>query len=94
MMSEFVVKATLPAAAELLLRWFKSELNDKMIRVDTMNFLRLCGKLPPDLSLPSQSAKDSAGFCGYDWMIDAIRQWGRILADPPSESMTEVRNGK
>lgn len=23
--------------------------------------------------------KDSDGFCGYDWMIDAIRRYGRIV---------------
>ncbi len=25
----------------------------------------------------------SAGFCGYDWMIDSIERHGRILADEP-----------
>lgn len=28
--------------------------------------------------------KHSNGFCGYEWMIDAIRQWGAILAEPPA----------
>ncbi len=23
--------------------------------------------------------KESKGFCGYDWMVDEIRQHGRIL---------------
>lgn len=27
--------------------------------------------------------KDSKGFCGYEWMIDSLARWGRILADPP-----------
>jgi hypothetical protein len=34
--------------------------------------------------------KDSLGFCGYDWMIDSLRQWGRILSDPP-DSTAKVR---
>jgi hypothetical protein len=29
--------------------------------------------------------KDTAGFCGYDWMIHSLRDWGEILAEPPSQ---------
>ena len=38
--------------------------------------------------------KDSAGFCGYEWMIDSIARHGKILADEPSSVMTGVRNGE
>jgi hypothetical protein len=34
--------------------------------------------------------KDSQGFCGYDWMIASLRQWGKILAEPPSSPATKV----
>jgi hypothetical protein len=34
--------------------------------------------------------KDSVGFCGYDWMIASLRQWGKILAEPP-QSAKEVK---
>lgn len=27
--------------------------------------------------------KQSAGFCGYEWMIDSILKHGKILADEP-----------
>jgi len=32
--------------------------------------------------------KDSSGFCGYDWMISSLRQWGGIFAamDPIQEA--------
>jgi hypothetical protein len=53
--SDITVKVTLPQAADLLLRWFKNELNDKNIRVDTMKFLRACGKIPPDLTITGKS---------------------------------------
>ena len=34
----------------------------------------------------------SAGFCGYDWMIDEIRCWGRIktLAERTRPAATEA----
>jgi hypothetical protein len=34
-------------------------------------------------SAAAKIRKDSKGFCGYEWMIDSILRWGRILADPP-----------
>jgi hypothetical protein len=46
-MSEVIVKATLPAAIDLLERWFKHELNDKTVRIETMRMLQACGKLKP-----------------------------------------------
>lgn len=46
-MSAPIVKATLPAAADLLLRWFKHELNDKTVRSETQKFLEACGKIKP-----------------------------------------------
>jgi len=46
-MTDPTVRATLPQAADLLLRWFKYELNDRTIQVDTMKFLQACGKLKP-----------------------------------------------
>lgn len=46
-MSDITIKATLPAAADLLLRWFKHELNDKTIRTETQKFLEACGKIKP-----------------------------------------------
>lgn len=46
-MSDVIVKATLPAAIALLDRWFKYELNDKTLRVDTMRMLQAVGKLKP-----------------------------------------------
>ena len=27
--------------------------------------------------------KKSAGFCGYEWMIDSILAYNKILVDPP-----------
>lgn len=46
-MSDLIVKATLPAALDLLLRWFKYEMNDKTLRVDTMKMLQATGRLKP-----------------------------------------------
>jgi hypothetical protein len=45
--SDLIIKATLPAAVDLIERWFKYELNDKTLRVDSMKFLQACGKLKP-----------------------------------------------
>jgi len=45
--SDLIVKATLPAAMDLLLRWFKYEMNDKTLRVDTMKMLQATGRLKP-----------------------------------------------
>jgi hypothetical protein len=34
-------------------------------------------------SVAHKLRKQSNGFCGYDWMIASLQQWGRILAEPP-----------
>ena len=31
----------------------------------------------------------SDGFCGYDWMVDSIRRYGKILTDPPHLQLQE-----
>lgn len=46
-MNDVKVTVTLPAAMALLERWFKYELNDKTLKVDTMRMLQAVGKLKP-----------------------------------------------
>lgn len=60
-MSDVIVKATLPAAIALLDRWFKYELNDKTLRIDTMRMLQAVGKLKPlneAVTAPTGGAKE------------------------------------
>lgn len=33
--------------------------------------------------------KRSKGFCGYDWMIGSLLNWGKILAEPPKAHRTD-----
>lgn len=44
----------------------------------------LCHRAPRHESADSKEAaklrKRSAGFCGYDWMVDSLLMDGRILA--------------
>jgi len=66
-MTDPTVRATLPQAADLLLRWFVSESwKDKTLRSETQKFLEACGKLKPlreamqeMRAAGSQSGKDS-----------------------------------
>ena len=59
-MNEMIAKATLPQAADLLLRWFTMELNDKTLRVDTMRFLRSVGKLPATIEVGKSQSETEA----------------------------------
>ena len=61
-MTDPVIRATLPQAADLLERWFLTEnWRDKTLRVDTMRFLQACGKLKAlDEAIgPSASQRDA-----------------------------------
>ncbi len=58
-MTELITRATLSAAVDLLERWFKSELNDKTIRIDTMRMLQAVGRIKPlNEAVRPESGKD------------------------------------
>jgi hypothetical protein len=37
----------------------------------------------------AQIRKKSAGFCGYEWMIDSLLRYGKILADHEVKALQE-----
>ena len=39
-----------------------------------------CANVRARIVMPGERLKKSDGFCGYDWMIDSILQYGRIYA--------------
>jgi hypothetical protein len=45
-MSEVIIKATFPAAMDLLLRWLKDKGDYGQLSIDTMRILQASGRLP------------------------------------------------